>query len=316
MNTRRLLAASTVVFFAISVGSMTTAAASSSKHSSSGKSDKMEMASKSHDSEKSKDEGKSRDEGKSKSDHKDKSKHEDKKMDKDKDKDKDKKMDKDKDKHETTTTMMATTTTAPAVKAATVCVDLTAGKVVLPIETHFEGKAGSTKVLLSKGVIASAQGATATAVFTGKNNGSVRSGSKLIVKSGKSSVTLDDVEASAGKVTTGTGTLTLGKKVDIAVVVGPMGAFSGGGELELTINCAPAPTVAPTTAAPVTTVVEATTTTTAPVEVLDKTETPEVLAKTGSDLTMPLSIAALTSLLGGLSLLKLARTARREESVA
>ena len=304
MNTRRLLAASTVVFFAISVGSMTTAAASSSKHSSSGKSDKMEMASKSHDSEKSKDEGKSRDEGKSKSDHKDKSKHEDKKMDKDK------------DKHETTTTMMATTTTAPAVKAETVCVDLTAGKVVLPIETHFEGKAGSTKVLLSKGVIASAQGATATAVFTGKNNGSVRSGSKLIVKSGKSSVTLDDVEASAGKVTTGTGTLTLGKKVDIVVVVGPMGAFSGGGELELTINCAPAPTVAPTTAAPVTTVVEATTTTTAPVEVLDKTETPEVLAKTGSDLTMPLSIAALTALLGGLSLLKLARTARREESVA
>jgi len=212
----------------------------------------------------------------------------------------------------TMTTEAPTTTTTQA--DYKVCEDIAGLKI--PVDTVVTGSKGSEHKVVSAELPEAIHGEKAEVAFVGENNGSVHPGSNLILESGSSSITLEDVEGSAGKITESDEMLTLGSSLDVTVVIGKDGVFSGGGAVALKVICEEATTTtteAPTTTtteAPTTTTEAPTTTTTAQVEVL-----PEVvekpLAKTGADTIQFASLGTLLLLLGT----GLASMARRFRSI-
>lgn len=99
------------------------------------------------------------------------------------------------------------------------------------------GANGTTSLLAQLTVPASLQGKVVTANAQTTNNASVHPDTDLIVASNSTSFSLDDIEGSTNKVTTGSGQLTLGSTIDVSVEFGPDGVFSGGGTLDLTVVC-------------------------------------------------------------------------------
>ncbi len=112
-------------------------------------------------------------------------------------------------------------------------------------ETVVRGNSGDTTKLASLTVPLSLLGQTVSANAQTTNNTSVHPGTQLIVSSNSTSFTLDDIEGTPNKVTTGSGNLTLGSTVDVSVKLGPDGVFSGGGSVTLTVDCPTTPPVIP-----------------------------------------------------------------------
>ena len=135
----------------------------------------------------------------------------------------------------------------------------------VPVDTVAYGAPGSTHELASVAVDPALRGASCSVASTGKNNDSVHPDSRLVVTSGSSSVSLEDVESAPGKTSEGDGELVLGDTVVISVVLGPDGIFSGG--VSVSISCTPPPPTT-TTPPPTTTTPPPPTTTTPPAVVV------------------------------------------------
>lgn len=104
-------------------------------------------------------------------------------------------------------------------------------------ETVVRGDSGFTQKLAELTVDSTLQGKVASVTAQATNNGSVHPGTTIIVSSSSTSFNLDDVEGTADKVTTATGSLTLGTTVDFTVKLGSDEVFSGGGELDVNVEC-------------------------------------------------------------------------------
>ena len=104
----------------------------------------------------------------------------------------------------------------------------------IPIDTVVRGKVGA------QGVLATAEtgdleGQVCSVSSTSENQRSTHPNNDLIVASGSTSVTLEDVEREPGGTVHAEGTLTLGPTVTVTLVLGEDGVFSGG--LTLNIDC-------------------------------------------------------------------------------
>lgn len=139
-----------------------------------------------------------------------------------------------------------------------VAVGAAAQTLTIPIETVVRAPEGSHVELAVLATPPESVGLVCTVVAEAVNQSSVHPGNDLIVSSGAWTVVLADVEAVPGKVTGGSGTITLGPAITVTLAMGPDGVFSGGGSVEFTCQ---EPTT--TTSEPVTTTTRATTTTAA-----------------------------------------------------
>jgi hypothetical protein len=106
-------------------------------------------------------------------------------------------------------------------------------RISFPLTTVVRGDPGTVHPVATQDVPADMVGQTCAVTVTADNNGSVHPGSDLHVASGASDVVVADVERSAGAATKGSGSLTLGSTVAVAVELGPDGVFSAGGSVEL-----------------------------------------------------------------------------------
>lgn len=120
----------------------------------------------------------------------------------------------------------------------------------VPLDRTASGAPGTTVLLDQVSVEPGLVGRLCDASYEGDNNGSVHPDTDLIITSGSTTVVLDDVEASPGRITNSVGALTLGPTVQVSVRLGADG-FASLGAL-LTIAC-PTPatttTLAPTSTA-------------------------------------------------------------------
>ncbi len=154
----------------------------------------------------------------------------------------------------------------------------------VPVDTVAYGAPGSTHELASVAVDPALRGGSCSVASTGKNNDSVHPDSRLVVTSGSSSVSLEDVESAPGKISEGDGELVLGDTVVVSVVLGPDGVFSGG--VSVSISCTPPP---PTTTPPTTTPTTPTTTTTPPAVVVVVTPPPAPIAPAPPAVPVPVA---------------------------
>ena len=128
-----------------------------------------------------------------------------------------------------------------------------------PPTTVVDGAPGTVHEVASSDVAADQQGQTCSVTVTTMNNVSTHPQSDVLVDSDGTQVTAADVEAVPGASTTATGTLTLGSTVTVSVMLGPDGAFSGGGTVDLVCSA-----VEPTSTEPTSTTTPSTTSTTEP----------------------------------------------------
>ena len=133
---------------------------------------------------------------------------------------------------------------APAVSASSSI------HIVVAVTTVVFGSEDDVVELASEDVPEEFQGQTCTVKAVSQNQVSVHPDNDLRVVSGGSSVLLKDVEAVLGGTVEADGTLVLGSEIVVSLLLGPDGVFSAGIEIE--VDCTP----------PVTTTIEATTTTT------------------------------------------------------
>ena len=121
--------------------------------------------------------------------------------------------------------------------------------------TTAESGLPGTPVLVGKYTVPAAlQGKIVQVVLSVHNNGSTREGSDVQIVSGGTQVTDSNVEHEADFTKDQSGTLSLGTEVDLYVIIGPKGVFSGSGAATVTVDCstptppstpAPTPTPAP-----------------------------------------------------------------------
>ncbi len=104
----------------------------------------------------------------------------------------------------------------------------------IPITTHKTGPVGSTHELSSKPIETTYKNMVCDVKATAHNQESVHPNNNLVVASGSTSVVLKDVERVGGINTTAEGTLTLGDKLTVSLVLGADGAFSGGMDVNVT----------------------------------------------------------------------------------
>lgn len=128
----------------------------------------------------------------------------------------------------------------------------------IPIDTVVFAAEGTTTVLATAPVGDEFLGQVCTVAAEAKNQSSVHPNNDLIVASGGSVVTLEDVEGTAGGVVTANGQLTLGSDIVVSLLMGPDGVFSAG--FKVHVECVAAVSTS-TTVATTTTTTEAPTTT-------------------------------------------------------
>ena len=131
--------------------------------------------------------------------------------------------------------------------------------IVIPIDTVVFAEEGSTTVLATTPVAEEFAGQVCSVATRAENQESVHPGNDLIVESGSSLVTVEDVEGTAGGVVVGEGVLELGSEIVISLVMGPDEVFSAG--LDLVVDCTVVVEVTTTTLEATTTTLAATTTT-------------------------------------------------------
>ena len=131
--------------------------------------------------------------------------------------------------------------------------------IVIPIDTVVFALEGSTTVLATTPVGEEFAGYVCSVATRAENQESVHPGNDLIVESGSSVVTLEDVEGTAGGVVVGEGELELGSEIVVSLIMGPDAVFSAGFEVHLVCSLAQATTT--TIAATTTTTIAVTTTT-------------------------------------------------------
>lgn len=105
----------------------------------------------------------------------------------------------------------------------------------VPINTVVRGDKGSVHELTSRDIDQKYRGMICSVNATAENQHSVHPGNNLVVASSGSSVTLEDVERSGGVLTEANGTLTLGSKVTVSLILGRDRVFSGG--MDVNIKC-------------------------------------------------------------------------------
>lgn len=121
--------------------------------------------------------------------------------------------------------------------------------ITVPIPESFaQGPVGSIQPLVSQAVPADLVGQSCTLTVEVKNNESVHPGNNLIVASGESKVVVKGVEDAAGTTVSGSGTLTLGKTVDVSLEMGEHGQSSLGSNV--TVTCEPVVTTTTSTTLP------------------------------------------------------------------
>jgi hypothetical protein len=152
----------------------------------------------------------------------------------------------------------------------------------IPIDGVVRGEPGDVITVASATVDPELVGATCEAELTDRNNESTHPNNDLIITSGDTTRTLEDVETEANSVTVVPGEITLGETVLVEIRLGSDGVSSSG--LDLVFDCSKA--LVPTTTVP------APTTTEAPTEVLPETQVPaaplpetEVVAATAAQPT-------------------------------
>lgn len=180
----------------------------------------------------------------------------------------------------------------------------------IPVEGIIYGEEGSVHALEPVAVPEQFVGSACDGAAATDNNGSVHPDTDLIISTGGTTVTIENVETKPGEGHEIKGQISLGETVDVSVRLGADGVTSGG--FVISFTCAPLvpPTVAPTTtAAPVpttapepsgpTTVPESTTTVAA--EVAATTAPPPA----GPSATLPVTGTSTTYLVasGGFALL-------------
>ncbi len=121
-----------------------------------------------------------------------------------------------------------------------------ATEVTVPMtETYVTGTAGETVQIGSVDVDAALQGRTCEVVAAITNQSSVHLGNTLVVTSGDSSISMENIEDVADTTVTKGGTITLGQTITAAVVLGADGATSLGSSMNLTCAALPVTPVAP-----------------------------------------------------------------------
>jgi hypothetical protein len=131
--------------------------------------------------------------------------------------------------------------------------------IVIPIDTVVFALEGSTTVLAATPVAEEFAGQVCSVATRAENQESIHPGNDLIVESGSSLVTIEDVEGTAGGVVVGEGELELGSEIVISLVMGPDEVFSAG--LDVVVDCTVVVEVTTTTLEATTTTLAATTTT-------------------------------------------------------
>jgi len=120
--------------------------------------------------------------------------------------------------------------------------------------TVVTGESGSVHQVASSDVSADMVGDVCDVTASAGNNVSVHPQSDLVVSSDGTQVTIANVEAVPGAVTTANGELTLGSTITVSVRLGPDGVFSGGGSVELVCTDVSPASTEPTTTTTSTTV--------------------------------------------------------------
>ncbi len=138
----------------------------------------------------------------------------------------------------------ATLALAPAVGA----VDL-----ALPTDTVIYAEPGTLIELGRVPVNTEIAGPQCTWEASATNQNSAHPGNDIIVRSGETELVLSEVEATAGKVTTNSGSVYLVDEVVVSLRMGPDGVFSGGLDLTIRYDQCTTSTTLPTTTIPTTT---------------------------------------------------------------
>ena len=133
-----------------------------------------------------------------------------------------------------------------------------AGGFVIPIDTYIAAEPGSITPIAVVETPPELVGSTCFGVAVAENGTSVHLGNNIIIESGSSVAVLENVEGAPNKVTNAIGELTLGEIVELSLLMGNDGAFSGGIAVFIDADCTPPttvpPTTVPTTTVPTTTV--------------------------------------------------------------
>lgn len=117
---------------------------------------------------------------------------------------------------------------------------VSAQTVDVPIGDNFLNAApGSLVTIATKDVPADLAGRSCNLSVTVTNQSSVHPGNALVITSGDTKVTVEKVEETANSVVTGTGVLTLGSNVTVALQLGNEGLSSLGSSAKVTCEALP-----------------------------------------------------------------------------
>ena len=121
---------------------------------------------------------------------------------------------------------------------------VSAQTIEVPIGDNFiTADPGSLVPLATAAVPADLTGRSCNLSVTVTNQESVHPGNALVITSGDTTVTVEKVEETANSVVTGTGVLTLGATVTVALQLGPEGLSSLGSSA--TVSCEALPPAPP-----------------------------------------------------------------------
>lgn len=119
--------------------------------------------------------------------------------------------------------------------------------ITIPIDTVVFAEPDTFTVVATTSVDPALVGTTCALVVEADNNSSVHPGNDLLVQSGGDTVVLADVEGDEGRITFGSGPLTLGPVITVTLRMGEDGVFSAG----FSVECRATPPTSTTTAPPV-----------------------------------------------------------------
>ncbi len=125
--------------------------------------------------------------------------------------------------------------------------------IVIPLDTVVRAAPGSLTVIAVVDTPSDLVGSTCQGLGVTQNQDSVHPNNDIIMESGATVAVFEDVEETPNKVTTASGSVTLGDTVTLTLRMGRDGVFSGGMTVLVDVDClAPPTTTTTTTTLPVT----------------------------------------------------------------